>query len=147
MEEAILDGESPTEVEGQEPGGGSQGPEDGENPELETAPQPPSTDPQVEIERLRGEVAEARTRWLESLRRALLAENAGRVVPELVAGGSVEELERSVEVARRAFDAAKSAALVEVASIRIPTGNPIRQEPDVEAMSPLEKIAHGLKRE
>ncbi len=106
-----------------------------------------SPDPQAEIERLRGEVGETRTRWMESHRRALLAENAGRVVPELVAGSTVEELERSVEVARQAFEAARAAALAEVASTRIPAGNPVRQGPDVEAMSPLEKIAQGLKRE
>jgi len=109
--------------------------------------QPQDPDPRMEIERLRGEVEETRTRWLESHRRALLAENAGRLVPELVTGATVEDLDRSVEVARRAFEAARAAALAEAAAVRVPTGNPIRQGPDVEAMNPLEKIAHGLRRE
>ncbi len=103
--------------------------------------------PAAEVERLRGELQEARTRWLEAHRRALLAENAGRVVPELVAGTSPEELERSVEVARRAFDAARAATLAEIAATPVPAGNPIRRGPDPESMSPMEKIAHGLKRD
>ncbi len=128
MEEAILDGET---------GGLGEGDS--------TAPQAP--DPRIEIERLRGEVEETRTRWLESHRRVLLAENAGKVVPELVAGSTIVELDESVEVARRAFEAARAAALAEVASAQVPAGNPVRQGPNVEGMSPLEKIAHGLKRE
>ena len=86
-------------------------------------------------------------RWLESHRRALLAENAGRVAPELVAGASQEELDRSVGVARSAFDAARAAALAEIAATPVPAGNPVRQGPNPESMSPMEKIAHGLKRE
>jgi len=111
----------------------------------EGIPQPPTPDPYVEG--LRAELEEARARGLEAHRRALLAENAGRVVPELVAGSTVEELEGSVDVARRAFDAARAAALAEVAATPIPAGNPIRQGPGVEGMSSLEKIAYGLKRD
>lgn len=103
-------------------------------------PQPPARDLQTELE-------EVRHRWLESHRRALLAENAGRVVPELVTGSTVEEMERSLEVARGAFEAARAAALAEIASTRVPAGNPVRQGPNLEAMSPLEKIAFGLRRE
>jgi hypothetical protein len=101
----------------------------------------------TELERLRGELEGARAGWLESHRRALLAENAGRLVPELVAGTTQEELDRSVEVARSAFDAARSAALAEIAATSVPAGNPVRQGPNLESMSPMEKIAHGLKRE
>lgn len=167
MEE--LHGESPTGVGGQGPGVGETSPgpcvlspEDEatdtqdsalstqdrstQNSEPDTDPQSPAPDPQVEIQRLRGEVEETRSQWLGAHRRALLAESAGRVVPELVAGDSIEALEASVEVARRAFEAAKVAALEEVASTRVPAGNPVRQGPDVEGLSPMEKIAHGLKR-
>ena len=130
MEEAILDGESV-------------GTGEGNNPHPDPLPEGEGG----EIDRLKGELQEARRQWLETHRRALLSENAGKVVPELVAGTTVEELERSVDVARRAFEATRAAALAEVASTRVPTGNPVRQGPNVEAMSPLEKIAHGLKRE
>jgi hypothetical protein len=100
-----------------------------------------------ELERLRGELAGAKARHLEAHRRALLAENAGKIVPELVIGSTIDELDRSVEVARQAFDAAKAAAIAELAAQQIPAGNPIRQGPNLEGMSPFEKIAYGLKRE
>ncbi len=109
--------------------------------------QPPTPDPGQEVERLRSEMEGIQTRWLESHRRALLAENAGKVVPELVAGSTVEELERSVETARAAFEAARSAALAEMASTQVPAGNPVRQGASLETMSPMEKIAYGLTRE
>jgi len=114
-----------------------------QNPE----PTEPEASAAAELERLRGELEGAMARWLESHRRALLAENAGRVVPELVAGASQEELDRSVGVARSAFDAARAAALAEIAATPVPAGNPVRQGPNPESMSPMEKIAHGLKRE
>lgn len=100
-----------------------------------------------ELELLRGELEGAKARQLESHRRALLAENAGRIVAELVTGSTVEELERSVEVARQAFDTAKAAAITELSAQHIPAGNPVRQGPNLEGMSPFEKIAYGLKRD
>ncbi len=111
----------------------------------EPIPQPPSPDPQ--IERFREEQGEARAQGLAAHRRALLAENAGRVVPELVTGSTVQELEESVEVARRAYDAVRTAALAEMVSAPVPAGNPVRQGLSVEGLSSLEKIAYGLKRE
>ena len=136
----------------------------GENPELRTensnsnhslsqmnvpegtfVPQPPAPDPYVE--RLRAELEEARTMGLEAHRRALLAENSGMVVPELVAGSTVQELEGSVEVARRAFETARAAVLADASAISVPAGNPVRQGLSIEGMSPLQKIAHGLRRD
>ena len=104
-------------------------------------------DPNLQMEQLRAELEEIRTQWLESHRRALLAENAGKIVPELVAGSSIEDLDRSVEVARSAFETARAAALAEMAATQLPAGNPVRRELGVEVMSPMEKIAYGLKRE
>lgn len=101
----------------------------------------------AEIERLKAELAEAQTRGLEAYRRALLAENSGRIVPEMVMGATAEEMERSLGAAREAFEAAKAAAMAEMATTQVPAGNPIRQGPGIETMSPLEKIAYGLKRD
>ncbi len=121
---------------------GGQG--DGGNPDPGTQNSEPESGPQ--LEQLRAELDGIRSGWLESHRWALLAENAGKVVPELVAGSTVEELERSVEVARSAFETAR-AALAEMAATQVSAGNPVRRDPSVEAMSPMEKIAYGLKRE
>ena len=109
---------------------------------------PPTSEPEDELARLRSELEEALSRRLESHRRALLAENAGRVVPDLVAGATVEEMDASVARARDAFEAAKAAALAEmVASQAVAAGNGERGVPDLEGMSPMEKIAYGLRRE
>lgn len=103
--------------------------------------------PAEEVERLRGELAEAQTRALASHRRALLAENAGRVVSELVAGSTAEEMEASLEIARRAFETVRAATMAEIASTPVPAGNPLRQGAVLEGMSSMEKIAYGLKRD
>lgn len=103
-----------------------------------------------ELEQLRSELEAARAGRLEAHRRALLAENAGRVVPELVAGTTAEELDASVEAATAAYAAVREATLAQVAaSARVSATNGARADgaSDVEAMSALEKIAHGLRRE
>ena len=103
-----------------------------------------------ELEQLRSELEVARLGRLEAYRRALLAENAGRVVPALVAGATAEELDASVEAATAAYAAVREATLVQVAaSARVSATNGARADgaSDVEAMSALEKIAHGLRRE
>ena len=90
---------------------------------------------------------EAQGAALGHLRRALLAENAGRVVPELIAGSSPEELEASVEGARAVFDRAIEAARTQLGRERVPTGAPTRESgtPAPEALSPVEKIQEGLR--
>ena len=91
-------------------------------------------------------VEQARSEALGHLRRALLAEHAGRVVPELVAGDSAEALEASVETARAAFDRAAEAARTQLGAQHVPTGTPARAAgPPAESLSPLQKIEHGLK--
>jgi hypothetical protein len=138
-----------------------EGVRDSQNPELRTqdptqdsalstqdsalSTQDPALSTQDPVEQLRAELEEARAQGLRAYRRALLAENAGGVVPELVTGSTVEEIDESLEVARRAFEAARAAALAEMASAPVPAGNPVRQGPSIEGLSPLEKIAYGLK--
>ena len=101
----------------------------------------------AELEAARAELAAARAHRVESHRRALLAENAGRVVPELVAGDTAEALDASLEVARAAYERVREATVAEVAaSAHVGAGNGVRGTAlDVEAMSPMQKIAHGLK--
>ena len=75
-------------------------------------PEPASADERLAA--LERELADARRDGLAHLRRALLAEHAGSLVPELVAGDSSESLEASVAVATAAFEAAREAALAEL---------------------------------
>lgn len=90
---------------------------------------------------------EAQTRGLVNLRRALLAEHAGRIVPELVAGESEEALLASVEVATQAYGRALETARAAIASQTVPTGAPSARTTVVSAgLTPLEMIESGLSR-
>lgn len=102
-----------------------------------------------DLEAARAAASEASARALAYLRRALLAENAGQVVPELVAGSTVEEMEASVERARAAFASALEVARAQIQQSLVPTGSPPRSASGglvAEEMSPLQKIVQGLKR-
>lgn len=92
------------------------------------------------------QLGDAQRQGLEHLRRALLAEHAGQVVPELLTGATVEELSTSVELAKAAFARATEAVRQQLQAQQVPAGNPARQGPDLEALPPLAKIAHGLSR-
>ena len=92
-------------------------------------------------------LAEARAASVGYLRRALLAEHVGTVVPELVTGDTPEQLEASVEGARAAWDRATEAARQALRADRVPAGAPARNgtDPSAEGLSPLGKIARGLR--
>ncbi len=98
------------------------------------------------VEAARQASAEAHQRELGALRRALLAEHTGRVVPELVAGDSPETLEASVETARAAFERATESARAQLGAQLVPAGAPARSGPSPETLTPLAKIAEGLNR-
>ncbi|MBI4494779.1 MAG: hypothetical protein HY690_18540 [Chloroflexi bacterium] len=92
------------------------------------------------------ELVEAQRQGVEHFRRALLAEHAGQVVPELVAGTTAEELVASVETARAAFQRAAEAARRQLQEQRVPAGNAARSSDDLATLAPMAKIAYGLRR-
>lgn len=92
------------------------------------------------------ELAATRAQGLTYLRRALLAEQAGRVVPELVAGDDEAALEASVAVAREAFGRALEVARVTLAQQAVPTGAPAGRTAGEAGLSALELIESGLRR-
>jgi hypothetical protein len=81
---------------------------------------------------------------LEAHRARLLAEHAGQVVPELVQGGTVEELSASVESARAAH-ARIAESIRQQATTAVSPGNAARTGPDLGALSSQEKIAYALR--
>jgi hypothetical protein len=95
----------------------------------------------AELEAAHGEAV---SRGLDARRRALIAENAGQVVEELVQGATEEALDASLEAARAAYQGLSERIRQQLAGERVPAGGGGRGEPNVERMSPLEKIAHGL---
>ncbi|MCC6179473.1 MAG: hypothetical protein IT305_29540 [Chloroflexi bacterium] len=97
---------------------------------------------------LTASLAETRAAGLAHLRRALLAEQAGQVVPELVTGEDEAGLLASVEVAQLAFSRAAEAARAELAAQAVPIGAPSARGMEAAALdglSPFEKIATGLR--
>ena len=68
------------------------------------------------------------------------------LVPELVRGETIEEIDASAEDARRAFRQIKN-RIVEGVESRVPVGNPARSSADFEAslLKPEDKIAMGLR--
>jgi chromosome segregation ATPase len=88
----------------------------------------------------------AHTSGLANLRRALLAEQAGRIVPELVGGDDEEALLASVEVAKQAYSRAVEAARASIAQQTVPAGAPSADAASAVGLSPLEMIETGLRR-
>lgn len=116
----------------------------------ENAADTPSTTDPPDEPTPEARLSDAERRAVQHLRRALLAENTGQVVPELVAGDTEEALAASVEVARSAFAAARDAALAAMrppAAPPVPPSTPARDTAESVPLSPLQKIAFGLKRD
>ena len=88
----------------------------------------------------------ANGRELANLRRALLAEHSGQVVPELVRGDDEEALLASVEVAKQAYARALEVARTTIAGQTVPAGAPSARTVPGAGLSPLEMIASGLGR-
>jgi len=93
-----------------------------------------------------GELQTTRAAGLSYLRRALLAEHAGQLVPELVIGESEETLLASVEVAKGAYARALDSARAAIVRQTVPAGAPsARTAPGAGGLSPLELIESGLR--
>ena len=93
-----------------------------------------------------GEREAAHGRELANLRRALLAEHVGQVVPELVHGDDEAALVASVEVAKQAYARALEAARTTIASQTVPAGAPSARVAPAAGLSPLEMIESGLRK-
>lgn len=119
------------------------------------APQSLTEPTDEQLAALEVELADERRQALGYLRRALLAEHAGTLVPDLVAGDTADMLLASVDVARAAYAAAREATLAELSqqappppptAPKVPAGTPARDGLDSLAHSPLQRIAAGLRR-
>ena len=99
-----------------------------------------------ELTALRTELADAQRGQVEAHRRAILAEHAGQIVDELVAGSTMAELDASLEAARTAYGRALESARRELGATVVPVGASPRLEPSPEELSPIAKIAAALNR-
>jgi len=78
-------------------------------------------------------------------REALLAA-APELPAELVDGGSIEEVEASLEQARQTVRQVRDRLESQAQAGRVPMGSPPRGAPDLSSLSPVEKIRLGLGR-
>ncbi|MCC7372178.1 MAG: hypothetical protein IT306_27435 [Chloroflexi bacterium] len=95
---------------------------------------------------LAGELTTAQAAGLAALRRALLAEQAGQIVPELVSGETEEALLASVDVAKGAYTRALETARAALARQSVPAGAPSARTTPVAGLSPLALIETGLRK-
>jgi hypothetical protein len=66
---------------------------------------------------------------------------------ELVHGGTVEEIEASLALARQMVEQVRSQLEAQASQERLPFGAPMRSSPDLSVLSPQEKILLGLSRQ
>jgi chromosome segregation ATPase len=95
-----------------------------------------------EVEALQGGLKAAASKY----RSALLASQP-EVPPDLVSGETVEEVDQQLEAALRMIAQLRGHLESQAQAVRVPTGAPARRAPDLSALSPAEKIVHGLSQQ
>jgi hypothetical protein len=93
------------------------------------------------LERLEAELLKASSGY-----RQWLIEKNPDILPELIGGSSPEEMDRSLVAARDLTEKIKKKLEEEGRKEQSPAGAPVRSPPDVDGLSPSEKIREGLER-
>jgi len=76
--------------------------------------------------------------------RALVIKSNPDLPEELIAGDSVEEIEKSLANAQALIDRVRERLETEIAGTRIPAGAPLRTPLDLSSLSPQEKIQYAI---
>jgi hypothetical protein len=100
----------------------------------------------AELAEARSALGAAHDREMTNLRRALLAEHADQIVPELVVGDDEPALLASLEASRQAYARAWEAARTTIANQAVPAGAPSARTAPAGGLSPLEMIESGLRK-
>ncbi|AGG05996.1 hypothetical protein dcmb_366 [Dehalococcoides mccartyi DCMB5] len=80
---------------------------------------------------------------VESYRRLMVEQNP-EVIPELISGQTVEEINRSLEVSRKLVARVKQSLEKDAVLARVPLGQASRQKPDFSSLSAREKIKYAV---
>jgi len=86
---------------------------------------------------------ESRAKAIASYRELVVRSNTD-LPEELIAGDSVEEIDRSLASARALIDRVRERLETEIAGARIPAGAPLRAPADLSSLSPQEKIQYAM---
>ena len=76
--------------------------------------------------------------------RALVVKANSAVPEELIAGDSIEVIDKSVEDAQTLVNKVREGLEAEIASAKVPAGAPQRTPVDLSALSPREKIQYAI---
>jgi hypothetical protein len=76
--------------------------------------------------------------------RSMLVSQNPEVLPELIRGENIDELDRSLVTAKELTEKVRQQIEKKAAAERIPGGAPARTAPDTENMNAHEKIVYGL---
>lgn len=99
-----------------------------------------------DAEALRGQLAEAaaRARVASERYRDLVVRTQPELPPELIAGDDVDAIDAAVESARAVVGRVRTHIEAQAHAARVPAGAPSRAAPDLSALTPEQKIRHGL---
>lgn len=75
----------------------------------------------------------------------LACEHNPIIPPEAVTGNTIDEVKASIQRANDLVAKVKTAIAEQAKEVVVPAGAPPRQEPDLSALSPKEKITYGVK--
>jgi len=90
------------------------------------------------------EDAEQRTRDAASRYRELAVRVEADVPADLIAGDTIEAIDAAIARARELAASVRSHIEAQAQAARVPAGAPQRSAPDISAMTPEQKIRHGL---
>lgn len=76
--------------------------------------------------------------------KALVIQANPSIPSELITGDTIDEINQSLEKAKGIISKVRASIEAEIASGKVPTGAPARTLPDLEALSPREKIQYAL---
>ncbi len=93
------------------------------------------------------EALQANLKAAASKYRSALLASQPEVPPDLVSGETVEEVDQQLEAALRMIAQLRGHLESQAQAVRVPTGAPARRAPDLSALSPAEKIVHGLSQQ
>jgi chromosome segregation ATPase len=93
------------------------------------------------------EAIQASLKAAASKYRDVLLTSQPEVPPDLVSGETVEEVDQQLEAALRMITQLRGHLESQAQALRVPSGAPARRAPDLSALSPGEKIVHGLSQQ
>jgi hypothetical protein len=74
----------------------------------------------------------------------MITGNNADIPAELISGDSIEEIDNSLAMARILVNKIRQGLEGEISAARIPGGAPVRGEPDIAGLSPIEKIKYAM---